>query len=248
MKTRNAPYYRSAGSSQPKLGSLASSIYQSDALRVRGAYTAWSKAQTLSDYVEETLMQSILNFDNREDTLLVSDYRAFLVQYLHALTVIISDDAGALLDQPQQCFVQFLAEPRCFDLFVELDQGFKTLTWLCIHASSKLEEDINAEVAASLSTLVNNMVGRTLANPDKPTTKMLIDALYGQGCWEVYSVTSHCEAIELIWNSDLPLMIADPLRKPVSMSTQLPKNIVEIGITTLTEASDIKAAPTIFKA
>lgn len=183
-------YYQEPAFCRPTPGPLAKTVYQAECIKVQRAFSDWMNSQWQSGRrdSEEELMNAILALNESFPTDVNNEYRHFLAQNLHLLTAVTMDQSHYLLDDPGIVFAEFLVHEQSYRSFVDTDEDFTALAWLCVSVAYTFNDEPNGDEKGVVDTLVYRMAARHIADSQSPSSKDVVDVLYGPSCWDLYSL------------------------------------------------------------
>lgn len=204
------PYYRDSSYVLPKPGSLAESCYKAQTWKVQLAFTEWKKDRWLTSRrdPEEALMNAILSTKQGLHQDVNSEYHEFLGQYLHLLAHNTLDVGSYFLNDPEIVFMEFLVNAQNYQRFMAIGNDSTLLAWMCLSAAEIFTGEPGGDKNHVVSTLTTRLTGNAIVNPTEPTTRTVIDALYGPFAWDLFALEMHADTTKMI--KDIKLDVVQP--------------------------------------
>lgn len=128
--------------------------------------------------------------------------------------------------------LQYLAEPTTAKKLTDDQDGLRILGWFIVSQASKIFRNMNSIHHDRLRTVVAGVNGGVSAENLARNTEEIFVALYGQACWDLYSLSDTTDDSALIevaaelYTAGIPLLAEQKRNRTQHPPQQLPDTLL----------------------
>lgn len=169
------------------------------------AYKTWEDCQLLDYFLdyEDALEKAINYLAGSHHELVDINYRMILVEYIYNYCCTKIEQDLPMYSECGQAIIAFLKEPHSYAALALKENGERLMAWLCTQWADSFLTEKGGDRTQAVHTLVQRLAGAEIPNATSPHQQHVVDALYGNACWDVYSTIPNTELAGALWSTGI---------------------------------------------